>query len=125
MTEEIEIGILSRERIEAGITKAIFLQEQLTAQYRLDLDAAAIAEADFKNSFAAERLIARTDASFEGIKMTADLAEDVATTHTADKRLNMLLTAAKEAATRQALLSIRMRLDALRSLGANYRDMGV
>ena len=123
--EEVDIGILSRERIEAGITKAIFLQEQLTAQYRLDLDAAAIAEADFKNSFAQERLIARTEASFDGVKMTADIADDVATSHTADKRLTMLLTAAKENATRQALLSIRMRLDALRSLGANYRDMGV
>ena len=114
---------LSRERIESSITNSLNRQEVLTDQYRTDVDASAAAEADFKEWFAKERLIARTAAHYEGVKMGDKMAEDIATVKTAEKRTKMLLTAASESATRQALMSVRERIEALRTLNTNHREI--
>ncbi len=114
---------LTRERIERGIADALNLQSTLTDQYRKDLDAAALAEAEFKKKFAQERLLARTDSVYLGVKMNADIADDIATGKTNDERMAMLTTSANENATRQALLSVRARLESLRTLAANHREL--
>lgn len=120
MTEQ---SPLSRERIEKGLEKAIFEQSKLTDQYRKDLDAAAVAEAEFKKKFAQARILARTSGEIDGVKVTSDFADDVATNRTHEERLTMLTTSAQEAATRQALLSVRTRIQALQTLNANHREI--
>jgi hypothetical protein len=114
---------LSRERIERGIERAISEQHKLTDQYRIDLDAAVRAEAEFKKRYAQERLIARTSSSFGDVKMNADIAEDIATGKTNDERLAMLTTSANMESTKQALLSVRSRINALQTLSANHREI--
>ncbi len=117
-------GPISRDRIEGFIQISMNRQDALTNQYRADAENAAKAEAEFKSAFAQARLRARAGGNYAGAKVTGDIADDLATEETAELRMEMLTTAAREAATRQALLSIRMKLDSLRSLMANYREIG-
>ena len=117
-------GPISRDRIEGFIQISMNRQDALTNQYRADAENAAKAEAEFKSAFAQARLRARAGGNYAGAKVTGDIADDLATEETAELLMEMLTTAAREAATRQALLSIRMKLDSLRSLMANYREIG-
>jgi hypothetical protein len=114
---------LSYEHIENAMRRSINQMSELTAEFAITLDAFAAAEAAFKVAFAKSRLTARASGG-DGKKVTADLAEDIATVETEEERFQMEIARAKNDATRQALLSVRSRLEALRSLMASYRETG-
>jgi hypothetical protein len=115
---------LSYSKIEAGMRQSINQLDELTSEFASVADAFAMAEARFKIAFAKARLMARSDGDYEGRKITADLAEDLATVATEQERLECEGARAKHDATRQALLSVRSRLEAMRSLMASHREAG-
>jgi hypothetical protein len=98
--------------------------DDLTSEYATTADEFATAEAEFKIAFAKARLTARSGGDYEGRKMTADLAEDLATVGTETEKRAYEAARAKHDATRQALMSVRSRLEALRSLMASHREAG-
>jgi hypothetical protein len=110
--------------IERSMLHAIEQMEGLTKDFSVTADEYADAESTFKIAFAKSRLMARAGNNYEGKKVTADLADDIATVETEKERIAMEASKAKHDATRQALLSVRSRLEALRSLMASYRDAG-
>ena len=103
---------------------AINQMETLTKDFARSADEFGSLESTFKVAFAKSRLIARANGEYNGKKMTADFAEDIATAETEKERIAMEASRAKHDANRQALMSVRSRLEALRSLMASYRDMG-
>jgi len=111
-------------RIEETMRYAINQIEELTSSFAVTADEFGSAEAVYEIAFAKSRLSARFEGSHDGIKITADMASDLATVETEPQRLAMESAKAKHDATRQALLSVRSRLEALRSLMASYREAG-
>ena len=67
--------------------------------------------------------MARASGDAEGRKVTESYAEDLATVATGSARFRVEAAKAKHDAARQALLSVRSRLEALRSLMASYREV--
>jgi hypothetical protein len=114
---------LSYQHIENSMRSSINQMTELTAEYAKTMDAFSVAEATFKVAFAKSRLLARAGGD-KTKKVTADYAEDIATVETEAERFEMEIARAKNDATRQALLSVRSRLEALRSLMASYREAG-
>jgi hypothetical protein len=96
--------------------------DDLTSRYAETADEFGQAETAFKVAFAKSRMMARVNN--DGRKVTADAAEDVATVETEMERIAMESARAKNDACKQALISVRSRLEALRSLMASYRDAG-
>jgi hypothetical protein len=115
---------LSYQNIEDAMRHAIKQMNDLTKDFAVTADEYGSTEATFKVAFAKSRLMARVSNDYEGKKMTADLAEDIATVDTESERMAMEASKAKHDAARQALMSVRSRLEALRSLMASYRDIG-
>lgn len=115
---------LSYARIESAMRDSINRLDELTEDYATTADEFASSEAEFKIAFAKARLTARSEGEYEGRKVTADLAEDLATVSTDVERRVCEAARAKHDATRQALLSVRSRLEALRSLMASHREAG-
>lgn len=115
---------LSYLRIEEAMRHAINQMEDLTKDFAQVADEYGTAESAFKVAFAKSRITARVGGDFEGKKVTADFAEDIATVNTEAERFAMESAKAKHDATRQALMSVRSRLEALRSLMASYREAG-
>lgn len=115
---------LSYQRIEETMRHAINQMEDLTSSFAVTADEFGNAEAIYEIAFAKSRLSARYEGSHNGIKITADMAADLASVETESERLAMEAAKAKHDATRQALLSVRSRLEALRSLMASYREAG-
>lgn len=112
---------LSIGSIENRLRDAIHRQETMTEQYLNVISAAGEAEATFKVKFAKERFNARVLGVVDGVKVSGDAADDLATIATEDERFVMESTAALRDSTRQALLSTREEIGALMSLNANYR----
>jgi len=112
---------LSYSHIENAMRHAIDQMETLTKDFAVTADEFGAAESLYKVAFAKSRLIART--SGEGKKVTADAAEDIATVETETEKFAMEAAKAKHDATRQALMSVRSKLEALRSLMASYREV--
>jgi len=112
---------LSITSIENRLRDAIHRQEELTSGYLEIIENAGRAEAEFKTKFAKERFEARVLGVVNGVKISGDAADDLATIETEDERFAMEATAAKRDATRQALLSVREEIGALQSLNSNYR----
>jgi len=115
---------LSYQRIEETMRHAINQMEDLTSSFAVTADEFGNAEAAYEVAFAKSRLSARYEGSHNGIKITADMAADIAATETEPQRLAMEAAKAKNDATRQALMSVRSRIEALRSLMASYREAG-
>jgi len=115
---------LSYHNIELSMSHAMSQMEELTKDFAGTADEYGYAESAFKVAFAKSRLEARVGGNHEGVKMTADIAEDIATVATEKERMAMEAAKARNDATRQALLSVRSRLEALRSLMASYRESG-
>lgn len=113
---------LNYQHIESTMRHAINQMDELTENYARTADEFGNAEATFKVAFAKSRMMARI--GNDGRKVTADAAEDVATVETESERFAMEAARAKHDACKQALLSVRSRLEALRSLMASYRDAG-
>jgi hypothetical protein len=118
-----ERGPLSIGAIENRLRDAINRQNELTSGYLDVIEAAGRAETLFKTRFAKERFNARVLGVVNGVKISGDAADDIATIETEDERFEMEATAAKRDAHRQALLSIREEIGALQSLNSNYRTV--
>ena len=112
---------LSITTIENRLRSAINRQEELTSTYLEVIENAGRAEAAFKTKFAKERFEARVLGIVDGVKVSGDAADDLATVATEDERFEMEATAAKREAHKQALFSVREEMSALMSLNANYR----
>jgi len=123
MAEEYALPF-SYINIEESMRHAMNQMAELTKDFAGTADEYGYAESAFKVAFARNRLEARFGGNREGVKMTADIAEDIATVETEKERMAMEAAKAKNDATRQALLSVRSRLEALRSLMASYRESG-
>jgi thiamine biosynthesis lipoprotein ApbE len=113
---------LDRPLLTQGETEQMILQicdeiEQQTYLYAEQSEVSAIAEADYK--------IARSRSyvmlSERHPKMTASEREMRADLSSADHIRQWKLHEARRQATRESLLSLRARLDALRSISANIR----
>jgi len=120
-----ELPPLSYDLIERSLRKQMDNQEGLTKEFATHVEALSRAEAEYKFRFAEERLHARMAGEHEGRKMTADMADDIATINTDSERRAMEGAKAKLDATRQALSTARTQIDSLRSLMATYRETGV
>ena len=119
----VERAPLSITSIENRLRSAINRQDELTGTYLEIIENKGRAEAAFKTKFANERFEARVLGVVNGVKISGDAADDLATIETEDERFEMEATAAKWDATRQALLSVREEIGALQSLNSNYRSV--
>ena len=115
---------LSYQHIENAMRRSINQMEDITQSFAVTVDEFGFAESEFKIAFAKSRLTARVTGDSTGKKMTADMAEDIATVETSEERMRMESARAKHDACRQALMSVRSRLESLRSLMASYRESG-
>lgn len=116
---------LSYALIETSLREEMERQDELTKEFARHVEALSSAEAEYKFRFAEERLHARMAGEHEGRKMTADMADDLATINTDSERRAMERAKAKLDATRQSLSTARSQIDSLRSLMATYREAGV
>jgi len=109
--------LLTQGETEQGILHISDEIEQQTYLYAEQSEAAAVAEADFKIS-KARAYVLLTE---RHPKMTASEREMRADLNSAEQMREWKLYEARRQATREALLSLRARLDALRSISANIR----
>ena len=114
---------LNYSSIEAALSESLDRLLELTEDFATVADTNAVAEATFKVAFARARLTARVNGTGDR-KITEAQADDIATVETEKERTAMEIAKAKFDATRQALLSTRGRIEALRSLMASYRESG-
>lgn len=105
-----------QEQIEELDARLEELVEEIT---KAAVDAA-VCEATFKAEFAKERLKARAG----GIKLTVDVAEDIATVATEDERRAYLLAANNLTVLREALRATTSRMDGARTMAASFRGAG-
>jgi hypothetical protein len=118
-----EYEALDYIKIEEAMRLAINKQDEFTKAFAAAADEYASAEATFKVAFAQARLTARAAGDHEGRKVTESYADDLATVGTQEERFAMESCKARYDSTRQALLSVRSRLEALRSLMASHREV--
>lgn len=108
---------LIQAEVEQGILNLSNALEDSTEEYATLSDVAAEAEADFKLKMA--RAIIGMSAS--GIKATAQEKQARADLQAAEELRAWKIAEARRQAAKEHLLSLRARLDALRSLSANIR----
>lgn len=109
--------VLAQVEIENEIVACLDALERETDRYdRLATDAAS-AEADYKLAYAKAVIVLSDSAS----RMTAAEKQARAEVHAGDPLRAWKVLEARRGATKEALLSLRARLDALRSLSANVR----
>ena len=113
---------LNYDKIENRMRKAIITMEDASKQHAEDLKELAHRESKFKTVFASAFVSRRIEGEYQGIKITDKLADSLATVDTDEFRQEYEMAKAHESASRQALLSIRAELEALRSLMASYRQ---
>jgi len=113
----VAVRVLAQVEIENEILAVLDALEDQTHLYdRLAADAAS-AEADYKLAYA--RSVVRLSDS--QARMTAPEKQARAELYAADELRAWKVLEARRGATKEALLSVRARLDALRSLSANVR----
>ena len=112
--------MLSIEQIEKAIQGEAKKIDELVDEVRGAGDDAAIAEQNFKVSFAQQRLVARAG---EG-RVTEAMADDMAVEGTAKERLAHNLAQSRLTTAREAMRAAQSRLDALRTLAATHRAAG-
>ena len=110
--------LLTQGEIEANIADISSLLEEQTYLYAEQSEVAAIAEADYKIRMAKALIAFASDTS---IKITASERQARCDLHCAAELRAWKLTEAQRQATKEALLSLRARLDAMRTLSANVR----
>jgi hypothetical protein len=114
---------LSYVDIENEMIRLMNHQESMTerlAELARDMSAA---EADHKANFHIARYEARVSGE-HGMKVTADMAEDIAVMATVEFRRKAEGLRAEHDATKQAILTARSNQESLRSLMASYRESG-
>jgi hypothetical protein len=119
MTDEV----LSYDRIESAMVSAMNKLEKCTADYAVATDAYAVAEADHRYAYSLARNNARAECRATNEKYSEKLGDDFAILATHDEYLVAEKAKAVQDACRQALLSTRSRLEALRSLMTSHREM--
>lgn len=110
-------GVLTQADIEGNILALSDQLEEETYLYSQLSDEAAIAEANYKQA-AAVHLVTLAAA---GAKMTAPERQARVDVHCADQFRAWKVQEARRQACKEALLSLRARIDAQRSLAANVR----
>ena len=119
-----QFSSLTHGDIVAEMNKAIVEQQNLTAQFGALADAMSKTKVDYKAAFARARIEARESGVFEGRKVTVDMAEDLATLKTEAELHAFTLAEARYDTCRQALATVRARMEVLRSLMASHREIG-
>jgi len=98
--------------------------EEGTEQYAKIAEERAVAEADYKERYHTA-LIRQVDSHYEhGLKYTASQKEARASLVAKEELRRFKLLEAREKAAQQFLISIRARLDSLRTMAANVRASG-
>ena len=116
---------LSQVEIEAAIMAVVAEMETLTEEYAGISDDEAEAENAYKRrKFRAVITLSERSTLADGRKPTVDWREAQAETIAADEADTYRLAQARLRSTKEALLTKRARLDALRSLAANVRGQG-
>lgn len=110
--------VLTQGQVENEIRRALHALEDQTDQFATVSELAANAEADYKHAYASAMLHAAAVATE---RVAAAKLEAVATVDTVEQLRHYKIMDASKTATKEALLSLRARLDALRSLTANIR----
>lgn len=121
MTGERTFRLLTQAEVEEDIGRICRAMEAETHRYDDLAREAAETEADYKGAFA-RAMIATAAASRGDRSVTANEKEAIATAETITELRVWKLSQAKLAATKEALLSMRAHLDAMRSLSANIRS---
>lgn len=112
------IRLLTQGEIEANITKLSELLEEETYAYARQSEASAEAESDYKV------LMARAIVTFlndRGLKMTQYERQARCDLICSDEFRVWKMAEARRSSTKEALLTLRSRLDAMRTLSANVR----
>lgn len=109
--------ILTQGQIEQQIMEVAEALEEQTHLYADLADAAAVAEADYKLSYAR----AVVSMAAQPLKLTAPEKSARAELSAAQELREWKLADARLKSTKEALVALRSRLDALRTLGANVR----
>ena len=112
---------LTPQKVEAGIRDSINKLGELVHQYAAAGDAKATTDADFKIAWAKARTLRRSSELMP--KPTESVLEDYATLETEDQLRARLSAAATEEAIKLGLRAMTSRLDAMRSLAANLREV--
>ena len=116
---------LDFKRVEDALRAAMNRQEELTRDFTGTSDEAGYSEAAFKTAYSAAWLRAKTTPITDSGKLPSDSYTDhLATVATAEQRTDMEAAKARHDAVRQGLLTVRTRIEALRSLMASYREGG-
>jgi len=98
--------------------------EEGTEQYAKIAEERAVAEADYKERYHTA-LVRQADSQYDhGLKFTASQKEARAALVAKEELRRFKLLEAREKATQQFLISIRARLDSLRTMAANVRASG-
>ena len=111
----------SPAEVADAIARMVDHLEHITGQYRDDIELAATSGAAYKREWAMSML--SVIASGTGRKMTVAEKEAMVEVETNELRVVADVNEARAKATKEALNSIRVALDSLRSLGANLRSM--
>jgi hypothetical protein len=110
--------LLTQGEIEANIAELSDLLEEQTYLYAEQSEAAAITESDYKIRMARAIVGFANDPT---IKMTQHERQARCDLHCASEFRDWKLAEAQRQSTKEALLSLRSRLDAMRTLSANVR----
>ena len=111
------IDPLNPSQVAFEIARLTELLEETTYQYREDIREAAQESAKFKGSYARAMLVVIAG----NRKLTVAEKEAMTEVEVNDDRIIAEVIEAKAKATKASLDSIRVQVDALRSLGANLR----
>lgn len=117
---------LTYDKVESAIRTAINRQEKLLEEYAHESDDLALKEAAYKLA----RAKAREEIRYSPITVgdavkfpSVDAVDDAADREVTDDHAAFLTAKSKLDITRQALTTVRARLDALRTLAATHRSV--
>ncbi len=97
--------------------------EEGTEQYAKIIEERAVAEADYKERYHTA-LVRQAETPYDTVKYTAAQKEARAALVAKEELRRFKLLEAREKAAQQFLISIRARLDSLRTMAANVRASG-
>lgn len=117
-TERLRVSDLNPGQVDQMIMDVCDAMDEATTVFEDVCDKAATAEADFKGAYA--RATIDIAANTEG-RTNAAFRDAQATLLTINQLRVYKIQEARKTAAKEALLTLRARLDALRSLGANLR----
>ncbi len=112
--------VLTQGDVERAILRVVDELEDETDRFAAVVDLAAESEADYKESFA-RSIIQLSATAPNDRRVTAQEREARATSSSLPAFRTYKINDGRKQASKEALLSLRARLDALRSLGANIR----